>query len=50
MDLKFNIIEINFIKKIKSWVNKEDKYLFNLNTYRANYLKTIKKTLEREPL
>ena len=44
------VIKCVFVKKIKNRKNKRDKYLLRLNTCGANYLKTIKETLKKEPL
>ena len=49
MDLKFNATGIDFIKKMKSWVDKKDKYFLSLNACKINYLRIIKVTLGREP-
>ena len=37
------------MRKTKNRKNKKDKYSFKLNAYKINYLKIIKKILEKEP-
>ena len=44
------MLEIDFIKRIKSQINKKNKYLFNLNAYEINYLRIIRITFKRGSL
>ena len=37
------------MKRTKNRNNKGNRYFLRINTYKTNYLKTIKKTLRKEP-